>query len=63
MVGYKSHKRMRISLKKQNQNVGIHNLMLRKSYSLYKITICEGPFLDSVQAQVEARTLGLLVVV
>ena len=27
------------------------------------ITMCEGPFLDSVQAQVEARTLGLLVVV
>ena len=54
---------MRISLKKQNQNVGIHNLMLRKSYTLYKITICEGPFLDSVQAQVEAKTLGLLVVV
>ena len=25
--------------------------------------MCEGPFLDNVQAQVEARTLGLLVIV
>ena len=32
---------------------------------LYKFFFrkCEGPFLDNVQAQIEARTLGLLVVV
>ena len=30
---------------------------------IYRETRCEGPFLDSVQAQAEARTLGFVVVV
>ena len=34
-----------------------------KSCILICIKDCEGPFLDDVQDQVEARTLGLLVVV
>ena len=41
----------------------------QKNYNSTSISLqiffrkCEGPFLDNVQAQIEARTLGLLVVV
>ena len=35
----------------------------KKKIIAFWVARCEGPFLDSVQAQAEARTLGLVVVV
>ena len=41
----------------------IYKLYYAFYYISLSVSMCEGPFLDNVQAQIEARTLSLLVVV